>query len=264
MSGAARHARPLALLVGVVVLVGLTGLARAERRGSLHAQAIDNPGWSVLVFTRTAGFRHDSIPDGIDALQRLGAEYGFGIDATEDPAAFTDANLASYRAVIFLLTTGHVLELDQQAAFERYVRAGGGYVGVHSATDTEYDWPWYGGLVGAYFDSHPAIQSAIVRVEDSSHPSTRDLPETWLRTDEWYNFRSNPREQPDVHVLASLDESSYSGGRMGDHPTAWWHSYDGGRAWYTAGGHTRESYGEPLFVAHLLGGIQYAAGGGEF
>ncbi|MFC8848918.1 MULTISPECIES: ThuA domain-containing protein [unclassified Micromonospora] len=217
--------------------------------------------FSVLVFSKTAGFRHDSIPAGITAIQKLGTDNGFTVDTTEDGAAFTDANLAKYQAVIWLSTTGDVLTADQQAAFERYIKAGGGYAGVHAASDTEYDWPWYGELVGAYFNSHPANQQATVKVEDHAHPSTATLPDKWSRYDEWYNFRTNPRA--DVHVLASLDEKSYNpgGGAMGaDHPTAWCQDYDGGRAWYTGGGHTQESYAEPEFLTHLLGGIRTAAG----
>src|SRR6266536_962961 len=213
----------------------------------------------VLVFSRTTGFRHASIPAAITAVEVLGSVNNFTVEATEDATVFTDTNLARFAAVVFLNTTGDVLDSAQQAAFERYVRAGNGYVGVHSASDTEYGWPWYGGLVGAYFQSHPAIQPAIIRVEDRGHPSTAGLPEAWERTDEWYSFRSNPRGE--AHVLARLDEASYAGGTMGeDHPIAWYHAYDGGRAWYTAGGHTRESYGEPLFLAHLLCGIEFAAG----
>lgn len=217
--------------------------------------------FAVLVFSKTAGFRHDSIPAGIAAIRQLGAEHGFTVDATEDAAAFTDENLARYQAVVWLSTTGDVLNAEQQAAFERYIRAGGGYAGVHAASDTEYDWPWYGDLVGAYFASHPANQQASIKVEDPAHPSTASLPDRWSRYDEWYNFRENPRAS--VHVLASLDETSYSpgAGAMGhDHPVAWCQDYDGGRAWYTAGGHTPESYSEPEFLAHLLGGIQTAAG----
>ncbi len=212
----------------------------------------------VLVFSKTAGFRHDSIPDGIAAIRQLGQQNSFDIDATEDAAAFTDANLARYQTVIFLSTTGDILNDTQQAAFERYIRGGGGFAGVHSATDTEYDWAWYGGLVGAYFQSHPAIQRASIRIADSSHPSTAGLPAAWERNDEWYNFRLNPRGR--VKTLATLDETTYQGGSMGaDHPIAWCQLYDGGRAWYTAGGHTRESYAEPLFRQHLLGGIQFTA-----
>ncbi|GIJ31983.1 ThuA domain-containing protein [Micromonospora sediminimaris] len=217
--------------------------------------------FSVLVFSKTAGFRHASIPTGIAAIQELGVEHGFTVDTTEDGGAFTDANLAQYRAVIWLSTTGDVLTADQQAAFERYIQAGGGYAGIHAAADTEYSWSWYGELVGAYFNSHPANQTATVKVEDPAHPSTAHLPERWSRYDEWYNYRTNPRGS--VHVLATLDETSYNAGSgaMGhDHPIAWCQDYDGGRAWYTGGGHTDESYAEPEFRTHLLGGIRTAAG----
>jgi cyclophilin family peptidyl-prolyl cis-trans isomerase/type 1 glutamine amidotransferase len=214
----------------------------------------------VLVFTKTTGFRHDSIPAAVSALRELGARNRLAVDATEDAAAFSDANLERYDVVAFVLTTGDVLDEAQQGAFQRYVRAGGGYVGIHSASDTEHDWAWYGGLVGAYFKSHPAIQPAAVSVTVARDLSTAKLPRRWVRRDEWYSFDSNPRNR--VRVLAALDESSYAPGEsaMGDHPIAWSHVYDGGRAWYTAGGHTEESYTEPLFRAHLLGGILWAAG----
>ena len=217
------------------------------------------PSFAVLVFSKTTGFRHDSIPDGIAAIRALGAEHGFTVIDTEDAGRFTDATLPQYKLVVFLNTTGDVLDTDQKTAFERYVRSGGGFVGIHSASDTEYEWPWYGRLIGTWFASHPQIQRGTVRIEDPDHPSTKGLPATWERTDEWYNFRNNPRGV--VHVLASLDESTYSGGVMGtDHPIAWCHNIDGGRSWYTAMGHTKESYAEPLFRLHLLGGIESAAG----
>ncbi|WP_449349384.1 ThuA domain-containing protein [Streptomyces shaanxiensis] len=213
----------------------------------------------VLVFSRTAGFRHDSIPEGVEAIRDLGTSNGFTVDATEDANAFTSRNLRRYDAVVFLSTTGDVLDPAGQRAFEGYIRHGGGYVGIHAAADTEYDWAFYGGLAGAYFQSHPAIQPATVVTEDRAHPSTSGLPPTWNRTDEWYNYRSNPRER--VHVLASLDESSYTGGTMnGDHPIAWCQGYQGGRAFYTGFGHTKESYTDPAFRGHLLGGIRYAIG----
>jgi len=241
----------------LAILVALAMVPSSHAQQELTTQPA---AYRVLVFTRTQGFRHDSIPDAVAASIALGNEYGFTVDVTEDPRLFDDAILPAYAAVAFVLTTGDVLDDAQQAAFERYIRSGGGYVGVHSATDTEYDWPWYGGLVGAYFADHPpGTYRAAIRVEDPTQAATRLLPETWLRTDEWYNFRSNPRLAPDVHVLATLDESTYSGGTMGDHPIAWFHAYDGGRAWYTAGGHTAESYHDPLFMLHLLGGIEYAA-----
>ena len=237
----------------IALLLGLPQAASPE--GSASAKP------RVLVFTKTAGFRHESIPAAIAAVRELGAANGLVIDATEDSDAFTNARLARYDAVVFLMTTGDVLDERQQRAFEGFIRRGGGFVGVHSAADTEYSWAWYGSLVGAYFKSHPQVQRATVRVVNRQHPSTTGLPRTWTRTDEWYNFAHNPR--PSVRVLATLDESSYSPGAdaMGaDHPIAWRHAYQGGRAWYTAGGHTIASYGDRLFRRHLLGGIRYAAG----
>jgi type 1 glutamine amidotransferase len=213
----------------------------------------------VLVFSKTTGFRHDSIPAGIAAIRSLGRANGFSVSATEDAAAFTRKRLRRFGAVVFLNTTGDVLAPRQQAAFRSYIRHGGGWVGVHSAADTEYDWPFYGGLLGTHFQSHPAVQPATIDVTDRSHPSTRRVPASWMRTDEWYNFAADPRGR--VHVLATLDESTYSGGTMGaDHPIAWCQQYDGGRAWYSAMGHTDESFREPRLLAHLLAGIRYAAG----
>ncbi|MBZ6203919.1 ThuA domain-containing protein [Streptomyces olivaceus] len=216
-------------------------------------------GKKVLVFSKTAGFRHDSIPEGIAALKELGTPAGIQVTATEEAGQFTTNNLAKYDAVAFLSTTGDVLNADQQTAFENYIKNGGGYMGVHAAADTEYDWEFYGGLVGAYFDSHPAIQQATVRVEDHDHPATAHLDDAWERTDELYNYRTNPREQ--AKVLATLDETTYEGGTMkGDHPIAWCQSYGGGRSFYTGLGHTKESYADESFRGHLLGGMQYATG----
>jgi type 1 glutamine amidotransferase len=219
----------------------------------------DKPSFKALVFSKTAGFRHDAIPEAIAAFRKLGAENNFASDFTEDAGAFNDANLDKYDVVVFLLTTGEVLDPSQRSAFERFIRKGRGYAGIHSASDTGYEWPFYGELVGAYFKHHPQIQSARIRVEDSAHPSTSFLPGVWERTDEWYGFRTNPREK--VHVLMTLDESTYRGGEMGaDHPIAWCREFSGGRSWYTALGHTKESYTEPLFLQHMLGGLQWAAG----
>ncbi|AOW90006.1 ThuA domain-containing protein [Streptomyces olivaceus] len=216
-------------------------------------------GKKVLVFSKTAGFRHDSIPEGIAALKELGTPAGIQVTATEEAGQFTTNNLAKYDAVAFLSTTGDVLNADQQTAFENYIKNGGGYMGIHAAADTEYDWEFYGGLVGAYFDSHPAIQQATVRVEDHDHPATAHLDDAWERTDELYNYRTNPREQ--AKVLATLDETTYEGGTMkGDHPIAWCQSYGGGRSFYTGLGHTKESYADESFRGHLLGGMQYATG----
>lgn len=214
---------------------------------------------TVLVFSKTSGYRHESIPDGIAAIQRLGEQHGFDVDTTEDAAVFGDGRMARYDAVVFLHTSGTVLDDEQRGGLQRYVRSGGGYVGVHAASGTEYDWPWYGELVGAFFDAHPEIQQGVVEIEDATHLSTAHLPAQWVRTDEWYNFRTNPREH--VHVLATADESTFAGGTMGgDHPIAWCRPFEGGRSWYTGLGHTAQSYTEPAFVQHLWGGIRYAAG----
>ncbi|NNF42884.1 MAG: ThuA domain-containing protein [Phycisphaerales bacterium] len=217
------------------------------------------PAFRVLVFSKTAGFRHGCIPDGVAAVRAIGGDR-FTVDATEDASLLTAEKLASYRVVVFLNTTGDVLDDTQQAAFEGFIRSGRGYVGVHAAADTEYDWPWYGRLVGAYFKSHPRIQPATVVVENTAHPATKHLAARWQRTDEWYNYRTNPRES--VRVLMSLDTASYDGSAMpDDHPIAWYHEYDGGRAFYTGGGHTKESFRDPAFLIHLRGAILWAAGG---
>ncbi len=248
--------RILKAAIAFVLLLSACSSAMREDRRSAR---LDGAMFSALIFSKTTGYRHDSIPNGIAAINDLGGANGFAVDATEDSSLFTDDNLARYQVVIFLCTTGTVLEDDQKAAFQRYIESGNGYVGIHSATDTEYGWPWYGQLVGAYFRSHPSIQPASIQIEDVDHASTSSLPQPWNRTDEWYNFQTNPRGT--VHVLMTMDESSYSGGDMGDHPIAWCHDVDGGgRSWYTALGHTWESYDEPLFRQHLLGGIMTAAG----
>ena len=217
----------------------------------------------VLVFSKTAGFRHSSIPNGIAAIRKLGQEHGFAVDTTEDAGAFTQKNLARYSAVVFLSTTGDVLNPAQQDVFERYIQAGGGYVGVHSATDTEYDWPWYGRLAGAYFNGHPGnpnVRKGSYRVLDTTHVSTQGLPTGFDREDEFYNFKSI---DPTIHVLIEIDEKSYEGGTNGDHhPMSWYHDFAGGRAWYTNMGHTEATYTEPLFLQHLLGGLRYAIGSG--
>lgn len=231
--------------------------------GPLTATEAADQKFQVLVFSKTTGFRHTSIEAGIEAVKQLGSKHQFGVDATEDGTAFTATNLAQYEAVVFMNTNGvDVLNADQKAAFEAYIQQGGGYAGVHSASATEYEWPWYGGLVGAYFDEHPRQQTAEVLVTDHTHPSTAHLPARWERFDEWYNYRSNPLGS--VHVLAYLNEKSYEGGTMGSHhPIVWTHEYDGGRAWYTGLGHTEESYDDPAFLDHLFGGIQWAAGAAE-
>jgi cytochrome c len=218
---------------------------------------------NVLVFTRAVGYLHESLGVGVEAIRALGAAGGFAVEQTEDPALFTDERLAEFDVVVWLNTTMDVLDDTQQAAFERFIRAGGGWVGVHAAADTEYTWPWYGQLLGgaAYLESHPGIQTVNVNVDDADHASTAHLPATFQLEDELYNYQQNPRSA--VTVLLTVDEASYMPGAdaMGvDHPIAWFHEFDGGRAWYTGLGHQVALYQNPLFTQHLLGGIRWAAG----
>ena len=243
-----RHPVPVRVLC---LLLGLLMLA-----SPLHAMAMSPPQARVLVFTNTTGWRHDSIPAAVAALQRLGAQDGMQVDHTEDAGWFTADRLARYQAVVFANTTGDVLDDAQQSAMQDFVRAGGGFMGIHSAADTEYDWPWYGELVGAWFLGHPpGLQTARVRTETGGVLTTP----VWRVTDELYNFRSNPRER--VQVLATVDEREYAGGTMGAyHPIAWCHAFDGGRAWYTGLGHDITLYADANFLDPLRGGMRYVTG----
>lgn len=213
----------------------------------------------ILVFSKTAGFRHGNIEDATKAIVELGERKGFEVEASEDASLFTDENLKQYAAILFMSTTGDILNTNQEIAMERYIQAGGGFVGIHAAADTEYDWKWYGRLVGAYFKSHPRQQEAdLVIHPDARFPLLDSFPNPWNRKDEWYNFRAVPDH---VNVLVSIDESSYEGGENGDdHPMVWYHEYDGGRAFYMEPGHTSESFEEPLYLDLLYAGIEYAMG----
>lgn len=217
----------------------------------------------ILVFSKTNGWVHSSIPYGIAAIQKLGKENGWLIDTTTNSNLFTDQNLKNYQTVIFNNTIGNILNGEQQAAFERYIQAGGGYVGIHASAATEYDWSWFGKLNGAHLAQHPHnpnVRKATIEVVDRSHGSSKELPSRWEREDEWYNFKSF---YPTIKVVAKLDENTYEGGTNGsNHPIAWYHEFDGGRAFYTGCGHTDESFSEPFFIKHLTGGIKYALGKG--
>jgi len=213
----------------------------------------------VLVFSKYAGFKHGSIPTGIAVIQKLGMENNFDVDTTRNAETFNEDSLKKYSAIIFLNTTGDIFDYRQEAAFERYIQSGGGFVGVHSATDTEYDWGWYGRLVGGYLNGHSSQLEANLIIQDRNFPATKFFTDTlWKQKDEFYNFR---KLNPDIHVLMTIDESSYEGGTNGSfHPMSWYHEYDGGRAFYTALGHIEEIYAKDNYLKHLLGGIQYAIG----
>jgi cytochrome c len=220
----------------------------------------------LLVFKKTAGFHHGSIPLAADAIMKLGQENGFLVDTTTDADKITESNLKKYTVLVFASTTGDILNNAQQRDLERYIQAGGGFVGIHAAADAEYNWPWYGKMVGAYFAHHPSQQMATLTVVDKSFIATKMLPTEWKRKDEWYHYKTI---NPDIHVLINLEESSLTYNKNGGddpykmgakHPIAWYHEFDGGRVFYTGLGHTDESYSEPLFLQHLLGGIKYAIG----
>ena len=213
----------------------------------------------ILILTKTEGFRHNSISAAANAMREFDeGNQDLSVTITEDASSVSPQNLQNFGAVMFLNTTGDVLNESQQAALKNFIQGGGGFMGVHSATDTEYNWPWYGRMIGAYFSSHPEVQEADLFVLNNSHPATQYLPGVWTRTDEWYNFRDI---QDHIIPLINLDESSYEGGENGqNHPIAWYHEFEGGRVFYTAGGHTSESYRDQQFQRHLLGGLKYVLG----
>ena len=212
----------------------------------------------ILVFSHTAGYRHESIEAGVAACAALGRRMGVRVVATEDPQTFTASSLERFAAVVFLNTSGDVFDERQCADFAAYIRRGGGFVGVHAAATTQTGSPFFTGLVGAVFARHPQIQRGRVTVADPDHPATEHLDSVWMRTDEWYDFVALP--PPRVRVLLRVDESSYLGATMGpDHPLAWCQLYEGGRSFYTAMGHTVDSYDEDAFLNHLWGGVAWAA-----
>lgn len=217
----------------------------------------------VLVFSRTVAYRHASIEAGVEALRETAEGGGVEVIASEDAGMFQPTVLAGFDAVVFLSTTGDVLDDEQQAALEAFVHAGGGFVGIHSASDTEYEWPWYGRLVGAYFDGHPpGIRSATLLVAEGEHPATASVPDPWVRSDEWYDLRD---VQPGLSILLEIDETTYKTSEEAPlttpRPIAWYREFEGGRSFYTALGHTSESYDEPAFRAHVWGGLTWVLGG---
>lgn len=224
--------------------------------------------FSVAVFSKTAGWHHESILDGVTAVRALGKQHHFDVFWSEDPKRiFSDEEISKYAVVIFLCTTGDALDDEQQAVFERFIQRGGGYVGVHSAADTEYQWPWYTKMIGHMFQRHPAIQSAMVNVEDRNFPGMERFASRFLTTEEWYEFDAS--RSPGLRYLLSVDDSSYepSPQRRKEqatqplHPISWYHLYDGGRAFYTAFGHLPATYSDQQFLHHLYGGIYWAATG---
>jgi len=224
--------------------------------------------FKALLFTKTDGFHHESIQEGVTAMRTLASRNNFIIDWQENASVFNDKELENYKVVIFLNTTGNVLNDEQQAAFEKFIKAGKGYVGIHSASDTEYEWPWYTKMVGMMFKIHPQQQTAYLKLEDGNFPGMERFPKKLLWTDEWYEF--SERKADDLHILLSVDEKTYDpyvkwgtneGKGMGFHPIAWYHKYDGGRSFYTGLGHIPLTFSDNFFLDQLSGGIYWAATG---
>lgn len=222
-------------------------------------------GKKVLVYTRNGeGYVHNNIASSVAALKKLGAEHGFMVDATDSASIFTSPALMEYDAIVFSNTNNEGFETERQkVAFQRFIRSGKGFVGIHSASGSERNWPWYWKLIGGKFLRHPPIQKFEVEVIDRSHPSTNFLPEIWMREDECYFLQ---QLNPSNHVLLAarlpnlVDEqkTSYPGNTFGElMPLAWCHEFDGGRQWYTALGHSIEHYQDPEFLKHILGGIEW-------
>ncbi|MCM4155083.1 ThuA domain-containing protein [Gramella sp. AN32] len=212
---------------------------------------------NVLVFHETQGFRHKSIETGTQTIKQIGEENNFKVEVSQDSRFFTENDLSKFDLIIFLSTTGDIFNMEEEMKFQNYMDNGGNFFGIHAAADTEYDWSWYGKLVGAYFESHPKIQKATVYNLFPDNYMVSHIPEKWERTDEWYNYKEI---RPDLKVLLNLDESTYEGGKNGkNHPIAWYQNYvGGGKSIYTGAGHTEEAYTEPQFLEHLTRCINFA------
>ncbi len=233
------------------------------------AQAIAQKQFKALLVTTTRGWHHESLHYGVVALTELARKNFFDIDLMQDPNGFTDKTLEQYQVVIFLNTTGDIFDSVQQKAMERFIESGKGYVGIHSASDTEYDWDWYTKLVGRMFHIHPAIQTAKLNITDNGFPGLQAFSNGKLWTDEWYEF--GPEKTSGLTYILTVDESSYNpkadwGTKKGDgmgkmHPIAWYHAYDGGRAFYTELGHMPTDFSNDAFLNHLYAGIFWAATG---
>ena len=247
----------IAILAAASLAAGCSGSSQPSSGTPVTQPGPQGTPVRVLMLTATRGFRHDSIAVARDVMTALAAGGEISLTATEDVSSITAATLANYDVIFFAMTTGE-LECDasQKAAIVNFVSGGKGYLGVHSASDTLYEWPDYGRLVGAYFKEHPWTQSATVLVEDSSHPSTAGLGDRFVLTEEFYTFRDNPRAR--VHVLLRLDASSV--GATGDYPLAWTQSFGSGRAYYNALGHFAETWRDTRFQRQLTGAIRWAAG----
>lgn len=226
---------------------------------------------AVLLFSKTNGYIHkEALPAAAEAFREIAGRRGWSIFATTSSAIYNDADLAQFDAVIWNNVSGDVLSEEQRAAFQRYIENGGGFVGVHGAGgDRHYAWSWYPDtLLKARFIGHPMnpqFQSATLHIENRDDPILQGLDATWTREDEWYSFEQSPRAHG-VQVLATVDEATYQPEvfgfslRMGaDHPVIWKHCAGKGRVFYSALGHTAESYAEPKYRKVLENATAWAA-----
>ena len=223
--------------------------------------------FKVLLFSKTNGWHHESIHEGVSGLRKMAIKHHFELEWHEDANRINEENLKQFDAIVFLSTSGNILNTKQQLAMEKFIQSGKGFVGIHSASDTEYQWPWYQKLVGRHFIIHPAIQTAKLKVDSRIFPGLESMPDELLWTDEWYEF--SDAHVDNLHYILSVDEDSFDAkadwgkvkGMGNFHPIGWYHPYDGGRAFYTALGHLGANYEDPLFLSHLYGGIYWAATG---
>lgn len=234
----------------------------------LSVQAAEPGQFKVLLFTKTDGFHHKAINEGVTAIRKMAEKHHFNLDWHEDSKVFNEKNLEQYDVIFFLLTTGDILNDEQQVAMEQFIQSGKGFVGVHSASDTEYDWDWYTKMVGRTFHIHPVIQTAELEVLDRRFPGLERMPDNFWWTDEFYEFGTERIDS--LNYILSIDGDTYeTNAKWGDtesremdfRPMAWYHEYDGGRAFYTALGHVPATYNDDLFLEHMYGGLMWAATG---
>ncbi|WP_111642476.1 ThuA domain-containing protein [Marinimicrobium alkaliphilum] len=246
----------------LIILTCLLGFLFAH--GGAHAQQ-----FNVLLFTKMDGWHHKSVNEGVTAMRKLAEKHEFALDWHEDANVINDDNLKQYDAIVFLLTTGNILNDEQKGAMERFIQSGKGFVGIHSASDTEYDWDWYTKMIGRTFHIHPANQTAQLEVLDRDFPGMERMPDKFWWTDEFYEF--GPERVDTLNYLLSVDGDTFDpyakrgeqkeSQEMDFRPIAWYHEYDGGRAFYTALGHIPATYEDRLFLEHIYGGLMWAATG---
>jgi len=244
---------------------GIAALSLAALCCSLPSIAADKG--HVLVYSGSTGFRHESIPAGVEAVKAIATKAGYVVEATEDPEVFTKEKLKAFKAIVFVSTTTDPKKPESEwfvgekrDALQSFLKDGKGIVALHAAGDSHYHWPWYGKMIGGYFERHPkGTPKATVTVVDSKHPATAKLPKTLERVDEWYYYKDF---DPTVHVLITVDPATIGDGEADANvnPLVWYHDYGGGRVFYSGLGHTIDNYSEPYIIDLITGGLAWAIG----